>query len=210
MEYFVETFASMVTINRILDLPVCRALRSRISRWSVEGFALLRVCVCNGSGNESDPAVVPSPVGVSRVGVVRLRLDRRRKIVDGGRVAVIVVLVELGGLGGGGRRSFPNRALSYLLDSRRRLCIFGLWMRISSWTGAICLSTSSRSICSASPSSYAMSYSVVLSMVLKPVMVPVKVPCLKRFVIFRPTNICCSAVSSLVPRAHSVTQVVAR
>lgn len=140
---------------------------------------------------DKDPRVVE----IRRCGGFLERCERRNNNFEVGAGEGTVAFGDMvGGVEvlrvGDGNRSLPMRALSDCAAMRRRLCIEGRCSDISSWMGDICLSTSTRSICSESPSVYDISYNVTLSWVEWPVILPVKVSESKRFVIVRPTRSC--------------------
>ena len=149
----VETaLTNMVIIGRMVNLPVweARHLLAMVLRWRRAELALLGVWMRCAGGTTDELAKEPGVVAVSLSGMDIVLVDRRRVVGGGCGVGVVLVVSVLavvaawfvfvavdgfvwGVLSGGvvGRRSFPRRARSCGVDSRRRLCILGLFSAMS-------------------------------------------------------------------------------
>ena len=127
----------MDTMFRVTGLCWCFAFHAlqladeTIRSRSLAMFALFGVWVTSGSGRSLELAWWPVASVVSRFGWLVLLLERRSMLVDDG------VLAETG-VGDRASRSFPILTLSAGVDCRRRWCICGLCVCMSSWIGDMC------------------------------------------------------------------------
>ena len=165
-------FVNKVTIGKIIELSERLFLQATAAgditlvppRISAR-FALFREWIDIGNGRLLELSVDPVSLEVRKFLGLGVRRDLRgnsEEVEDLLAYATVGLELDAEGLlalaavglkvDTGGKSVFPIFARSEAVACRKRLCIFGRARVMSSWIGAMCRSTSSRSICSLSPS----------------------------------------------------------